>query len=179
MLLIFYSFADHRQHRCQDCGKQFSRCDNLATHRKHQHGIQPTRQPHPGPNRAPRPEDQEPLVEPQPIPQVNPSPPLISLPIEHADDGLYNIYTTVPRERPLFGMEEIVYYAQITEAGRNEVLVSDLGLGTVIDVLIRALDRMIGRVTAGLEDDDLVQLRISNPGTLDYLIFLPLQERKI
>ena len=66
-----------------------------------------------------------------------------------------------------------MYYAQITEAGRNEALVNDLGLGTIIDVLIRALDRMIGRVTAGLEDDDLVQLRISNPGTLDYPIFLP------
>ena len=104
--------------------------------------------------------------------------PAVPVDLDSAEGLLYQIYATVPREQPLFGLEEITYYAQITERGQDEAAVDDLGFGTTIDVLVRALDSMIVRVSRGLEDNDLVQLVVSNPGSLDYPIHIPLTKKK-
>ena len=68
----------------------------------------------------------------------------------------------MPRERPRFGLTETTYYAQITDIGRDEVALNDLGLGSVIDVLVRAIQSIIRRVMADLRDNCLVQVVQSN-----------------
>ena len=92
---------------------------------------------------------------------------------DNDDRRLFRIYATVPREHPRFGIAETTYYAHITDAGLDEVTVNNLGLGTVIDVLVRAIQSIIRMVTADMQDNALVQLVVSNEGTLDYPIYIP------
>ena len=193
--------ADHRKHRCADCGKTFARSDNLATHRRLRHDVMPVKTARSRRQRAPRPEtvsdqplqqqqqhaeavepppdeaDQHAAIDPPPPPPPPPDdqPPAIE---PHADDNLFRVYSTEPRQNPLYGLEEVSYFAHITPAGRDEVALDDGAQGTVFDVLLRALHRMITVAGHNLRDDDLIQLRLSNPASLDYPIFIPPTEKK-
>ena len=88
------------------------------------------------------------------------------------DAHLYRIYATVPRQVPQFGLGEISYWVRLTAAAADEVALADQGLGTIADVLVRAITALLVEVTRPLQPRDLVQLVISNGPALDYPIIV-------
>ena len=88
------------------------------------------------------------------------------------DAHLYRIYATLPRAVPRFGLEEVSYWVRLTDAAANEVALANEGLGTTVDVLVRAIAALLVQVTAPLQPRDLVQLVLSNGPTLDYPILI-------
>ena len=66
------------------------------------------------------------------------------------DSPLYRIYATLPCAIPHFGLEEISYWVRLTDAATNEVALTNEGLGTTVDVLVRAIKALLVEVTSAL-----------------------------
>ena len=61
-----------------------------------------------------------------------------------------HLYATLPRAVPHFGLEEISYWVRLTDAATNEVGLANEGLGTTVDVLVRAIKALSVQVTFAL-----------------------------